>query len=859
MARSKSGRGKREETRASLESKVPEKTRGPLPGHESAPAVENAPATPRDAPDVPSVPRKRFVATKVEIEGREETKIVELPSLEPEPWGEQQELRVVGQRVARMDALEKVTGRARYTADVVRPGMLFAAILRAPVARGRVARLDLSPALARRGVRGAVVREDVEGIKIDGVQLFDAEIHYAGQPLAALCADSLEIAERALADVILDVEAAPHAVTPEQALAPNAPRVRASGNTSRNSPRIAQRGDADAALRDADVVITREYRTPVALHTALEPHGAVAEWESGRVTVWESTQGIFMTRSDVARGFGLKLSHVRVIKDYMGGGFGAKNGAAHSTYAAVALARKTRHPVRCILDREGEQIDSGNRPATIQRVSLGATRDGTLTAIKVDAVIPLGIGGWQAGPAKIYHELYQCANVYTAETFVFVNAGAMSSFRAPGHVEGAFGLECAMDSLARALELDPLELRRRNYAEHDQDKGRRYSDKRLTECYERGAERFGWSETRRLKVQGSRFEGNSARRTSSLEPQTSNLKPRSSNLEPRTSKLGRRVRRGSGMASLIWGAGGGPPAYATVRINRDASIEVLTGAQDLGTGSRTALAQIAAETLGARIDDVRTVLGDTERLPYAPNSWGSMTTASVGPAVRVAALEARHRLLEAAAGMLDADIERLDATESVVSVRNTDRSLHFNEITERLGDVMIIGQGSRGPNPDKTAIAAFGAQFAEVEVDVETGAVRVLRIVSAHDSGRIVNPTLAESQLEGGIIQGMGYALFEERVLDARLGVPLNPTMHDYKIPTMADVPSIDAFFVGGADVVANHIGSKGLAEPPIIATAPAIANAVANAIGVEVLEIPLTRWRVLEALSKRVAADERG
>jgi CO/xanthine dehydrogenase Mo-binding subunit len=857
MARSKSGRGKRQETRAGGESKVPGKTRGSRPGHKStpgAPAADgNAGSTARDAapPDVQHTQRKRFVATKVEIEGREETKIVELPSLEPEPWGEDEELHVVGQRITRMDALEKVTGRARYTADVVRQGMLFAVILRAPVARGRVTRLDLSPALARRGVRGAVVREDVEGIKVDGVQLFDPEIHYAGQPLAALCADSLEIAERALADVILDVEATPHAVTPEQALAPNAPRVRASGNTSRNSPRITKRGDADAALRSADVVIEREYRTPVALHTALEPHGAVAEWEGGRVTVWESTQGIFMTRSDVARAFGLKLSHVRVIKEYMGGGFGAKNGAAHSTYAAVALARKTRRPVRCILDREGEQTDSGNRPATIQRVSLGATRDGALTAIKVDAVIPLGIGGWQAGPAKIYHELYRCANVHTAETFVFVNTGAMSSFRAPGHVEGAFGLECAMDALARALALDPLELRRRNYAEHDQEKARRYSDKRLNECYERGAERFGWSATRRLKGPGSRFEGNSARRTSRLEPQTSKLEPRSSNLERRTSNLEPRVRRGSGMASLIWGAGGGPPAYATVRVNRDASIDVLTGAQDLGTGSRTALAQIAAEALGARIDDVRTVLGDTERLPYAPNSWGSITTASVGPAVRVAALEARHRLLEAAAGMLDADIELLDAAGSVVRVGDTDRSLRFSEITERLGDVMIIGQGSRGPNPDRTAIAAFGAQFAEVEVDVDTGAVRVLRIVSAHDSGRIINPTLAESQREGGIIQGLGYALFEERVLDRRLGVPLNPTMHDYKIPTIGDVPSIDAFFVDGADVVANHIGTKGLAEPPIIATAPAIANAVANAIGVEVMEIPLTRWRVLDALAR--------
>jgi xanthine dehydrogenase YagR molybdenum-binding subunit len=302
------------------------------------------------------------------------------------------------------------------------------------------------------------------------------------------------------------------------------------------------------------------------------------------------------------------------------------------------------------------------------------------------------------------------------------------------------------------------------------------------------------------------------------------------------------------MASIVWGAGGGPPAYATVRINRDGTIEVLTGAQDLGTGARTVMSQIAAEALGARIEDVRTVLGDTERLPFASNSWGSITTASVGPAVRVAAEEARDSLFEAAAPMLDSEPDDLEARDSEIHSKTNDRCLLFRDVCEKLGDVMIIGQGSRGPNPQKTAISAFGAQFAEVEVDVETGHVRVLRIVSAHDSGRIINPTLAESQLEGGIIQGLGYALFEERALDARLGVQLNPTMHDYKIPTIGDIPEIDAFFVQGADVTANHTGAKGLAEPPIIGTAPAIANAVANALGIEIRELPLTPWGVLSA-----------
>jgi CO/xanthine dehydrogenase Mo-binding subunit len=754
---------------------------------------------------------KRFVTTKVEVEGREETKVVELPSRNPEPWEKGAALHVVGQRVERMDALEKVTGDARYTADMQLPGMLYAALLRLSIPRGRVTTLDLSPALALDGVRGAIALEDVQGVTIDGLQVFEREVRYANQPIAAICADSLEIAERARDAIVCHVEPDRHVLTADDAVAPDAPRVRQHGNLPRNTPRTLSRGDIDAGLRGADVTITREYRTPVALHTALEPHGAVADWAGGTLTVWESTQGIFLTRSDLADAFDLKLSKVRVIKNYMGGGFGAKNGASHATYAAAALSRKLGRPVRCVLDREGEQSDAGNRPRTIQRVTLGAKRDGTLTAIKLEATVALGAAGWLGGPGRIYHELYKCPNVHTVETFAYVNTSPMASFRAPGHTEGAFGLECAMDALARELDLDPLELRKKNYADHDQGKSRPYSFKALDDCYTQGAQRFGWKKAR------------SARRD-------------------RTGRL----RRGVGMASVTWGAGGGPPAYATVRINPDGTIEVLTGAQDLGTGARTVFAQIAAEVLGARIDDVRTILGDTERLPFASNSWGSITTASVGPAVRVAAEEARDALFDAAAGMLGTEPSDLESHDSEIHAKSTDQCLLFSDVCEKLGDVMIIGQGSRGPNPDKTAIAAFAAQFAEVEVDVETGNVRVLRIVAAQDSGRIINPTLAESQLEGGIIQGLGYALFEERVLDERLGVPLNPTMHDYKVPTIGDVPVIDAFFVDSADPVANHIGAKGLAEPPIIGIAPAIANAVADALGVDVTEIPLTPWRVL-------------
>lgn len=769
-----------------------------------------APPAPAPAPER----ARRFVSTRVEVEGREETKIVELPPFEPAPWTRDAELHTVGARIPRADALAKVTGRARYTADVQRPGMLHAAIVRSAIARGRVTRLDVSPALRIPGVRAAVTRDDLPAIAVGGFPLLDTTVRYAGQPIAALCADTRDALAAALAAVVVEYDEQPHAVTWADALAPNAPEVRGTGNRTDNSPRVSRRGDVERGMREADVTVTLEVRTPVAVHTAFETHGTVAEWIGDQLTVWESTQGAYTTRNEIAAAFGLPLTSVRLLADYIGGAFGAKNGAGPHSYLAVALARKAGRPVQLMLDREAEQTDSGNRPAGVQRVTLGAKHDGTLTAIRLEATTPLGIGGWEGGPGKIYHEMYRCPNVLTSEEFVYINAAAMSSFRAPGHVEGAFGLERAMDALARKLGMDPLALRQKNHADRDQEHGRPYSAKHLDLCYADAAKRFGWAERERRR--GDRTG---------------------------------RIRRGFGMASQIWGGGGGPPAYALVRLERDGTIAVLTGAQDMGTGSRTIFSQIAAEALGAKVGDVRTILGDTQRTPFAWNSWGSITTASVGPAVRIAAIDARNQLLEAASELMQTTPERLDARDSVVHVKGGRRSMAFREICDALGDVMIIGRGSRGPNPEDAAISTFGAQFAEVEVDVETGRVRVLRIVAAHDVGRIINPTLAESQLEGGIIQGLGYALFEERVMDRALGVQLNPTMHDYKIPTVVDIPAIDARAVSTVDTRANHTGAKGLAEPPIIPTAPAIANAVSDALGAEITEIPMTPWRVLGAL----------
>ena len=760
----------------------------------------------------PETPKAgRFVTTTVEVEGREETKVVEIPAFEPEPWAADAVLTVVGTRALRVDGAEKITGRARYTTDIQRPRMVFAAFVRATIPCGRVLSLDIDAARIVPGVLDVITGAEVKGT-LGGIAatLFSAQVSYAGQPIAAVCGETEDAARRGAAAVAATFETAAFAATFAIATAPGAPLVRPKGNLAAGSPIVAKRGDIERGLRDADVVVRREFRTPVALHSALEPHGAVVEWEGDRVTVWESTQGIFRTRANVAKAFGLPLTNVRVIKDYMGGGFGAKSGAGPHTYAAALLSRRLGRPVRCIVDREGEQTDTGNRPSTLQRVALGATRDGRLTAISLEAEIPLGISGWEGGPGKMYHELYSCPNVHTSETFAYVNTPGMSAFRAPGHVEGAFGLERAMDELARELKIDPLELRKRNFAERDEEKDRPWSSNRLLECYRVAAERFGWPDQKRSQKGGA-------------------------------------LRRGVGVAAQCWGTGGGPPAYALVRLNNDGTADVLTGTQDLGTGSRTVFAQVAAEALGYTLDRVRCIIGDTERTPYTGTSWGSMTTPSVAPAVRMAAIDARNHLLEAAGQFLGAAPDALTLLANVVRTPDG-REMTVADVHTRLGEVMIIGRGSRGPNPDGTAIFSFGVQMAEVEVDAETGIVRVVRIVAVHDAGRILNPALAESQLEGGIIQGLGYALFEERVMDESSGIGLNPTLHDYKIPTMSDIPAIDAVFVDGADIVANHTGARGMAEPPIIPTAPAIANAVRDALGVEVNQIPLTPWRVLAA-----------
>ncbi len=733
-------------------------------------------------------------------------------------WGPDADLAVVGHAHRRVEGREKVSGRATYAYDVRLPGLLFARVLRSPYPHARVRRVDTARAAALPGVYAVLSSADAPPIRwYEQSYLFDRTVRYVGDEVAAVAAESEDVAEDALRLIDVEYEPLPFVVDLVAATRPDAPKVWPSGNCL--APRTYQRGDVDAGLAAADHIVDETYATQAALHNCLEPHGCTATWDGEQLTLWDSTQSVFGVRDGVAEALGLPAHHVRIIKQYMGGGFGSKQVAWKHTVIAALLSRQARRPVQLMLDREAENLAAGNRNPTRQRVRLGARRDGTLTAIHahieqgVGAYLLGGEGSEVSGP---YQGLYRCPNVRTEQVAVYTHTGPAAAFRAPGWVEGAFALESAMDELAHALGVDPLALRRRNYTAEDQQRGVPYTLDGLRHCYDRAAAAFGWERYQKPPPPGSK-------------------------------------RRGVGMAAHDWGGGGWPPAYAWVKLNADGTADVITGTQDIGTGTRTGLSQVAAEALGLPLERVALRLGDTQAGPYAPVSAGSATQATLGPAIQQAAGEARQQLLAAAAPMLDAAPAQLSARNGEVYVVDAPgRRLAVAEVMARIAPHMIQGTGARGPNRRDRSVGTFGAHFVEVEVDEATGEVTVLRLVACHDCGRIVNPTLVQSQVIGGITQGLGYALSEERVVDQASGVVLNANLEEYKVPTVADVPALEYVPLGLPDLEANSTGAKGIGEPPLVPTAPAIANAVYDAVGVRLRELPLTRARLLAALAAR-------
>jgi xanthine dehydrogenase YagR molybdenum-binding subunit len=746
----------------------------------------------------------RLIRTEKEVEGRytEQWVVVEEDeAIDPWPAGP---LETVGRPVLRADGHQRARGEAVYTADLALPGMLHTAVLRSPYARARVNKLDLSRAQEAGWIRGVIGPDDCDVLTL--------EPGYHGAPVAAVAADSPREARAALDFIDVEWEELEPLLDPEEAVKQGA----LHGETRRY-----ERGNVEAAFADADVVVEGEYRTQTVLHNALETHQSVCRWEGDMLEVYTSTQFIWGIRDEVAQQLGLPPDRVRVICNFMGGGFGAKNSPGDYTFIAIALATQTGQPVRCALTRREENLASGNRNATIQRLRAGARSDGTLVALEGEFVNAVGWDGWSGPTYGPMEMLYACENVRTVTDGAKLNLPPNAAFRAPGFVEGTFGLECLLDEVAARLELDPLELRTRNHADADLADGRPFSSKHLLECYRHAEQHWARRDEVRARSSGP-------------------------------------VRRGVGLASQIWYGGGGPPSYAWVRIGSDGRAAVITAMQDIGTGTRTAMAQIAAEELGLPLERVRVELGDSARGPYASISAGSSTVPSMGPAVRAAAADAARQILEIAA-------QRYHLEERVLSLKDgkvvsaDGGSWPLEEVTGLLEDAQILGRGARGPNPTGMRVLTFGVQVAEVAVDVETGEVRVERLAAIHDVGRVINPLGARSQVEGGIIQGIGHTLSEERLVDPASGRVLTQTLDAYKLPTIADVPEIVVDLLDIPDEHLTNLGSKGLGEPPIVPTAAAIVNAIRDATGAKVHSLPVTREQMLRALREARERETRG
>ena len=741
----------------------------------------------------------RLIRTEKEVEGRysDQWIVVEEDVLEQWPAGP---LGIVGRPARRLDGHERARGQVTYTADLALPGMLHAAVLRSPHARARVKTIDLTKARETPWVRGAIGPDDCH--------VLEREPPFQGAPVAAVAAESADQAQAALGLIEIEWEVLDPLVDPEEA-------VRRESFTE--EPRRYERGDAERGLSEADVVVEGEYRTQTVLHNAMETHQSVCRWEGETLEVYISTQYIWGIRDAVAETLSLPRDKVRVVCNFMGGGFGAKNDPGDYTFIAIALAGQTGAAVRCALSRREENLVSGNRNSTIQRLVAGARSDGTLTALSGEYINALGWDGFSCPTYGPMEMLYDCENVRTHTFSTKLNTPPNAAFRAPGFVEGTFGLECLLDELAAKLDLDPLELRRRNYADRDLVDDRPFSSKNLLDCYRMA-------------------EPHWARREA--------VRARSDDV----------WKHGVGLASQVWYGGGGPPSYAWIRVGSDGRAVVVTAMQDIGTGTRTAMAQIAAEELGVPLNHVRVELGDSARGPYASISAGSSTTPSMGPAVRAAAADAKRQLIEIAAQRYHLEERVLDIKDGQV-ISSDGGSWPLEEVTGLLEDAQILGKGARGPNPTGMRVLTFGIQVAEVAVDVETGEVRVERIAAIHDVGRIINPLGATSQVEGGIIQAIGHTLSEERLLDPQSGITLTQTLDSYKLPTIADLPEIICEFVDKPDEHLTNLGSKGLGEPPIIPTAAAIANAIRDATGAEVRALPITREEMLRALRE---AEER-
>ncbi len=752
-----------------------------------------------------------------------------VPTDEPPQLAPNSDLKVIGKRVPRYDGPLKASGAAKYPSDVRLPGMLYARFVDAEYPHAKIVSIDTSAAERHPGVKAVHVIEHIRG----QAELQDRSkeipsrypiVRYAGQPIAAVAAASPAAALEAVRLVKVQYDTMPFVVDPEKARNSNAPivfpgpaseagtagggggpaRAPQKGNVRGPNPprRGGPKGDVEKGFAESDAIVEAEYRTQVQTHSALETHGVLADWKPDALTVYASTQSTLSVRDELAEIFNLPKTKVRVITEYMGGGFGAKFGAGNSGAVAAHLSKKAGAPVHLFCDRKEEQWATGNRPSSHQYVKIGAKKDGTLQAIKWISygTAGVGTGAGTAGPAQ---NLYQCPNLHTEEYDVFTNAGPAAAMRAPGHPQGVFGLDQTMDALAEKLGMDVLEFMDKNDSSPARKQERRI-----------GAESFGWAQKRR--------------------------KPHS---DPGP------VKRGVGVAQSVWYRIVGMNSACEVRIHKDGSVEALSAVQDIGGGIKTVVAQVVAEELGLQPKNITVRIGDTQS-PPGPPSGGSQTTGSITPAVRNAAYKAKEQFLREIASAWRVPFDGMSIGDGKVASRNG-KTATFRQAAALLPTETISASARRSPEYGQREMMFLGGvQFAEVAVDTETGIIRVERVVAVHDCGRPMNLLSLESQVNGGILQGISYALYEDRRLDRNTGIMVNPNLEEYKIIGAKDMPKIEVHFI--EDYLArSSTDASGIGEPAKIPTAAAVANAVYNATGVRMYELPMTPARVLTALGK--------
>jgi xanthine dehydrogenase YagR molybdenum-binding subunit len=695
------------------------------------------------------------------------------------PWPT--EVKYLGKSTPRVEGPAKVTGRAKYTSDIVPPGMLYGVILRSKWPAAHIRSIDLTKAKAAPGIKAAITAKEGE---------FD--VAYYGAELAALAGTSKQAVLDALALIDVSAEPKPFVVKELDAVKDGAPVV-ATGKPNLGQGAAKETGDVDAAFAAAAAVIEGTYATQVEIHNPLETHGHTVMWEGDEMTSWSSSQAVFGTRNAFAKELKLQQNQVHVICEHMGGGFGAKFGPGAEGILCARLARAAGAPVKLMLSRFEQALAVGNRPSSFQKIKLGADAEGKLTAFQLEAFGTPGFssgvtsGGGSGGANFPAPYIYKPAAIRVKQGSVAVNAGLSCPMRAPGHPVASAGIEAALDDLAAKLSMDPVEIRLKN----DPNETRRRE-------YQIGAEKFSWKEKYR-------------------KPGTS----------PGPIKVG------VGCAGNGWNSGVSRNSQAEVQVNPDGTVEVRVGMQDLGTGSRTVVQVLTAEMLGIDVSLVTSRVGDTH-FPTSVASGGSTTTAAVAPTIYDACENA---------------LAELKKTSGV----DDPRGANWKTACAKLGSTSIQARGKwrEGLSAGGGSLNQGGVQFAEVEVDTETGFVKVRKVLVVQDCGVVVNKLTCESQINGGVIMGLGYALYEQRVMDARSGVVLNPNFETYKMPGAADIPTIEIVLLDQPER-----GVIGVGEPCTVPTAAAIANAVANAIGVRVPSLPITPDKVLAALGKVPTTD---